>query len=186
MINQDIRYLAELVEQVQKGDSDAFAELYASTYKRQYQLAYSYLKDEYLAQDAMQETFILVLKNIGQLRDPGLFMAWINQINFRVCYSMQKKKKRMDSEINAVGEGDIEIIASDSPTPEDEVVRVDENNYVVSQLLKLPFTESQCIILKYYQNKTLDEIAYLMNISRSTVKRYIKKGLARLNEVMKQ
>ena len=33
MINQDIRYLAELVEQVQKGDSDAFAELYASTYK---------------------------------------------------------------------------------------------------------------------------------------------------------
>lgn len=55
MINQDIRYLAELVEQVQKGDSDAFAELYASTYKRQYQLAYSYLKDEYLAQDTMQE-----------------------------------------------------------------------------------------------------------------------------------
>ena len=113
-------------------------------------------------------------------------MINISAADMRNQFSMQKKKKRMDSEINAAGEGDIEIIASDSPTPEDEVVRVDENNYVVSQLLKLPFTESQCIILKYYQNKTLDEIAYLMNISRSTVKRYIKKGLARLNEVMKQ
>lgn len=184
MLNQDMRYLAELVEQVQGGDSDAFAELYALTYKRQYQLAYSYLKDEYLAQDAMQETFILVFKNINQLRDPGLFIAWINQINFRVCYAMQKKKKKSDNEINAAGEGDIEGLATESMTPEDEIVQIDENNYLVSQLLKLPFTESQCLILKFYQNKTLDEIAYLMNISRSTVKRYIKKGLARLKTVM--
>lgn len=186
MLNYDNRYLAQLVEQVQAGDTDAFAELYANTYKRQYQLAYSYLKDEFLAQDAMQETFILVLKSINQLKDPGLFIAWINQINFRVCYKMQKKKKISDDEINAAGEGEIEYIASGARGPEEEVVAIDHSEYLVSQVMKLPFTESQCIILKYYQNKTLDEIAYLMNISRSSVKRYIKKGLARLNEVLSQ
>ena len=52
------------------GDSDAFAELYAATYQRLYHFAYHYLKDEYLAQDALQETYILVLKNIHSLKNP--------------------------------------------------------------------------------------------------------------------
>ena len=41
----DYSYMAELVVNAQGGDSDAFAELYAATYQKQYQFAYSYLKD---------------------------------------------------------------------------------------------------------------------------------------------
>ena len=50
----DYKYIAKLVSRAQTGDSDAFAELYAATYQRQYHFAYRYLKDEYLAQDALQ------------------------------------------------------------------------------------------------------------------------------------
>lgn len=56
----------------------------------------------------------------------------------------------------------------------------------MNQILKLPFTESQVILLKYYQHMKHDEIARLMDISRSSVKRYLSSGLKRLQHVLKQ
>lgn len=99
MVVLDYGYLAELVVNAQNGDSDAFAELYAATYQKQYHFAYSYLKDEYLAQDALQETYILALRNLSKLRDPMLLIAWLNQINFRVCFHMYKKQERYNEEL---------------------------------------------------------------------------------------
>lgn len=87
----DYQYIAKLVTRAMTGDSDAFAELYAATYQRLYHFAYHYLKDEYLAQDALQETYILVLKNMHSLKNPELFISWLNQICFRICFNMQKK-----------------------------------------------------------------------------------------------
>ena len=96
----DYNYVADLVSRSQTGDSDAFAELYAATYQRQYHFAFCYLNDEYLAQDALQETYILALKNIMKLKDPSLVIAWLNQINFRVCYNLQKKQHRYNLEMD--------------------------------------------------------------------------------------
>lgn len=95
----DYKYIAKLVSRAQIGDSDAFAELYAATYQRQYLYAYHYLKDEYLAQDALQETYVLALKNLAKLKEPTLVISWLNQINFRVCYNLHKKQQRYYSEM---------------------------------------------------------------------------------------
>ena len=51
MAELDYDYIAKLVRKTQAGDSDAFAELYAATYKKQYYFTYQYVKDSYLAQD---------------------------------------------------------------------------------------------------------------------------------------
>lgn len=180
----DYKYIATLVTKAQEGSSDAFAELYAATYQRQYQFAYRYLKDEYLAQDALQETYILSLKNLSRLKDPSLVVAWLNQINFRVCYNMHNKQKRYNDEMN---EFDLETArqrASYQPSPEDSIINIDQQQYIMSQILKLPFTESQVIILKYYQDLNNNEIAKLMDISRSSVKRYLKSGKEHLGKIL--
>lgn len=109
----DYKYIAKLVSRAQIGDSDAFAELYAATYQRQYLYAYHYLKDEYLAQDALQETYILALKNLVKLKDPTLVISWLNQINFRVCYNLHQKQQRYNSEMIVNGDS---IFDSDSDT----------------------------------------------------------------------
>ena len=49
----DYNYLAELVLKTQRGDSEAFAELYTATYQKQYRFTYRYAKDAYLAQDIL-------------------------------------------------------------------------------------------------------------------------------------
>ena len=95
----DYSYLASLVSRVQDGDSNAFAELYAATYQKEYRFAYKYLKEEYLAQDALQETYILALNHIGSLKDPKLFVSWLNQINFRVCFKMHQRQQKYNAEM---------------------------------------------------------------------------------------
>ena len=85
-------YIGNLVISAQSGSSEAFAELYATTYNHTYNYSMHYLRDAYLAQDAVQETYISALKNINNIKDPSLFVAWLNQICFHVCYDMAKKK----------------------------------------------------------------------------------------------
>ena len=181
MDNLDFEYLNELVIKARQGSSNAFAELYTATYQRQYAYSYRYVRDEHLAQDALQESFIRVLKNIGKLEKPELFIAWLNQINFHVCYDMKKQRGF------SAGEVDIEEmhdLASTAPTPEEEAVEVDYNRYILRQVESLPMTESQVILMKYYQNMSLDEIAEQLNISRSTVKRYLKSGKEHLEKLV--
>ena len=87
----DYDYIAKLVRKTQEGDSDAFAELYTATYQSQYRFAYQYVKDPYLAQDILQEVYILVLKNLDTLKNPRLFVSWLHQITFRTVLTLGRK-----------------------------------------------------------------------------------------------
>ncbi len=185
MAELDYQYLANVVKRAQAGDSDAFAELYAATYQKQYRFAYSYLKDEYLAQDAVQETYISVLKGLGKLKDPRLFVSWLNQISFRVCFQIQKRQTRFDAE-TSLYQDTAPTLLDQSRDPERQVIHIDEKEYLVKQILNLPFSESQAITLKYINNMTLDDIADMMDISRSSVKRYLASGKKRLSKILQK
>ena len=181
MADLDYQYLAKIVMRAQTGDSDAFAELYAATYQKQYRFAYKYLRDEYLAQDAIQETYILALKNISTLRDPMVFISWLNQISMRVCFKMHHALQ-----LHNANTAELENDQAGDTTPESITVRVDENDYILRQVMTLPFSESQAILFRYYDDMKIDEIASLMNISKSSVKRYLKSGQEKLSKLIKR
>lgn len=178
----DYTYLAELVNHARNGDSDAFAELYAATYQKEYRFAYHYLKDPYLAQDALQETYITALKNLHKLKDSMLFVSWLNQINFRICFNMHKKQHRYAEELSDYINSHMAAKPSLAYTPEEEIVHVDEQEYIMKKILGLPFTESQVILMKYYENMKLEEIASVLEISTSSVKRHLAKGREKLGK----
>ncbi len=73
MNNLDQQYIAGLADLAVLGDSNAFAELYAATFQQQYRFSYDYLQDEYLARDALQETYIQVAGIWIPCRIPGFF-----------------------------------------------------------------------------------------------------------------
>lgn len=182
MDSLDYRYLASLVRKAQAGDSNAFAELYVATYQQQYRYAYKYLREEELARDALQETFVQALRNIRRLRDPNLFIAWLNRINFRTCYDM---KKAQHSELMDIyNEEHLAVQHSPHGRVEEEVLKIDSSEYIVRQVMNLPLTESQVILMKYYQEMKLDEIAEIMNTSRSSVKRYLRSGRNHLKKIL--
>lgn len=186
MAELDYEYLSTLVSRARTGDSDSFAELYAATYQKEYRFAYNYLKDEYLAQDALQETYILALKNLFTLKDSTLFVSWLNQINFRVCFNMHRKQNRYQEELSDYETGTLLQTIRYKDTPESKVAQEDEQDYIMKKVLDLPFTESQVIIMKYYQNMKLEDIARVMEISKSTVKRYLNSGKEKLGQTLER
>lgn len=180
----DYQYLKSLVLSVQEGDSNAFAELYAATYRKQYRFAYSYLKDEFLAQDALQETYIHALKSIQTINDPQLFVSWLNQICFRVCFKIYQKQLKYHDEMTPI---ETESIVDKSPSgasPENQVVKTDEGEYILNQIMKLPFSEAQAITLRFYHEMKIEEVANIMEVSKSTVKRYLKNGQNHLKNIL--
>ena len=178
MTSLDYQYLAQLVKRAQMGDSDAFAELYVATYQRQYRFSYRYLRDEFLAQDAIQETYILALKNITTLRDPTVFISWLNQINMRVCFDIYRKQRLYEAEQDQYEQSSLfrKEQRGDNESPELRTIRADQEEYLVKQIMSLPFSESQAIVLRYYRNMKIEEIARMMDISVSSVKRYLQSG----------
>ena len=174
------KYIAGLVIRAQHEDSDAFAELYGLTYPKVLHYAERYLRDSYLAQDAVQEIYILALKNISKLRDPSLFVAWMNQISFRVCYDLSNQHLE---NYGAITDPELlEVICDDKveKNPEFLVAKEDEYARLRNAIDNLPSHEKQVIVLRFFNNMKIDDIADTLQISKSTVKRYIATGLATL------
>lgn len=187
MAELDYEYLSDLVKKSQSGNSDAFAEIYAATYKKQYHYTYHYVKDAYLAQDILQEVYILALKNIKKLKNPRLFVSWLNQITFRVCFNTCKKQQQQAAELSNHAIDQIDLFNNSSEgSPEQQFALKIANQELMETILSLPPSDSQAVIMKYYNDMTLEEIASAMDCSRSTVKRYLAHGRKRLEQLLRE
>ncbi len=178
-------YIAEFVKRAQAGDSNAFAELYNMTFNKVYNYARHYLRDEHLAQDAVQEVFISALKNIQKLNDPTLFVAWLNQISFHVCFDMAKANK------TEYGEIDSELLEEVSDTkkesnPEATALENDETRRLKEAIDRLPASEKALVTMRYFNSMKIDDIVNATGISRSTVKRSLNTIIAKLKRYMKE
>ena len=113
MAELDYEYLDRLLKKAKEDDSDALAELYAATYRKQYRYACQYIEDPFLAQDILQDVYICAFENIELLDDSRRLASWLEEINYRICHeaSMQDhvlshflRAKIPDLEPQAAGE----------------------------------------------------------------------------------
>lgn len=176
-------YIGNLVIKAQAGNNDAFAELYATTYNHIYNYSMHYLRDQFLAQDAVQDTYIMALRKINTIKDPTLFVAWLNQICFHICYDMGKKLKNNTDSMNTEI---LELVSDDvrEHNPEGSYEDKEELNILQNAVDSLPFLEHQVIVMKYYNDMTLEDIADALSCSRSTVKRYLKSSKEALKKML--
>ncbi len=177
-------YIAGLVLCAQQSDNDAFAELYALTYNKVYNFCRHYLRDDHLAQDALQEVYISVLHNIQKINDPTLFIAWLNRISFNICYDMTRKNVNFDD----IFKPEImELLQDKHPdsNPEAKAQRRDEIRRIHQAVESLPFNQREVITMRYFNNMKIHAIANTLDISRSSVKRYIAAGLKALKILLR-
>lgn len=180
----DFDYIGNLVIRAQKNDTNAFAELYALTYQKEYRFACNYLKDPQLAQDALQETYISVLKNIRCIKEPRLFVSWLHSINFRICYDFMARNKR---DAYTSYDEHFENVPDDNTAhnPEQALIRRQNKAELIKFLQQLPEKEAQAIRLRYFKKMALEDIAQAMDCSLSSVKRYLLNGKKALEKSMK-
>jgi RNA polymerase sigma-70 factor (ECF subfamily) len=171
----DYQYYAYLASRIRKGDSNAFAELYDATYERLYRYVYYFLKNPDFVPDALQEIYISVYKNIHSLKMDKLLIPWMKQIAYHVCCDFAKQiagrhetATDLSDDTQASFSGTLE-----APDCFQSVFDKDTALQLNTALSKLPVKIRQAFLLRYEQELKLEEIADFMDVSLSSVKRYI-------------
>jgi len=179
--------LANLVILAQQGDEMAFATIYAATVKNQLSFATAFLKDARLAEDAVQEAYISLFKSLDKIKDPKTFVAYLNRINFNTCINVKKKYQRVSQELqHAQQEGHTEETLNVLPQPHEfgnpaeYYNEIELKNELSNAIDKLPDTKRAVIIMYYYQDMTIKEIALALACSDRTVKRQLSEAKATL------
>ena len=158
----------ELVDKVLRGDSNAFETLYNDTKRDVYYTALRILKNEEDAKDVMQETFITAIEKLGSLSDGTKFPQWVKGIAAKKCtrYFRKSKEDSLD-EKNELG---FEPADENTLIPE-EYVSDEVKRQVVMNIINdvLSDVQRQTIIMYYYDEMSLEEIAETMECPIKTV-----------------
>ena len=163
----DFNELAILVQKAKDGDSASFITLYEQTYQGTYLLAYSILKNKESAEDAVQEVYANVYLNLHKLNCNKTFIAWLNKITYNTSSTMYVRNKHVYSD-------GIDLSYIQDTNKERDPVEVSatkiQNEALCSLIDDLDTTLKVTLILKYYKNFKIREIAQIMGCPEGTVK----------------
>ena len=174
------------------GDRDAFIELVILYQEKIYQLAYRMLANRHEAEDVVQETFLRVFKNLHSY-DPNLkFSTWIYRIGTNLCIDrLRKKKVTYSLDVDPDGEGlnGYSQLPSDEPNPETQVLISETQEKIQQAISELPEKYKSVVLLYYFHDFSLQEIAGILNMPATTIKTrlhrardYLRKKISRENE----
>lgn len=169
----DNETITRLAFAAKNGNERSFEELYTAFYQKVYALARTTMKNDADAEDVLQQTFISAWTNIGKLDDPAAFNTWIQRITLNQCYSMLRKR-RIDIPIDVSefdGDDDEPMqIESDVMLPEVYAEKEDLRIRLGHIIDDLSDVQRQTIMLYYFDEMSVAEIAAAMDCSENTVK----------------
>lgn len=179
----NVEYYSLLASRIRRHDSDAFTELYHTTYQDLYRYAYYFLKDAHLAQDALHEIYILIWRSISSLKEDRLLYSWMKQITYHVCCDFLRKNTVLRDHETSVPVWDDSILEIwDKKDAFQQVWDDDFRENLNEALSGLPIQSRQAFLLRYENDLKLEEIADFLGCSLSTVKRAINKARKHLQK----
>lgn len=168
---------AEIIKRCQQEDQEAYDELYKAAGKKALWTVYLLAGRMDIAEDIVQEAFFQCFRNINKLQKPELFPVWFNRILLRTCWHMvyrERKKPAVSLEEEALTE-----LMSDENVSE----RVESNQMgsaIREAVNRLKPSMRSTVVLYYYNDLSIREIAQVMSCFQGTVKsrlHYAKKVL---------
>ena len=174
-----------LILAAQKTDGQALEELVKRIQKSVFTM-FSYLVDkrEDIA-DLTQDALIKMAKNIGSLKDPKLFKAWLNQIVTNVFYDYVKKYSK-DKNIELDNNKLLEIKDKIGCEPGEKCLFTEMEKLIKSAILTLPDNLRIVIVLREYEGLSYDDISRITNTTIGTVKSRISRARLRLQQELKE
>lgn len=171
-----MKYDIHIVKKAIKGDVAAFEQLLIQEEKQLYYMALSYVRNKDDALDALQETAYNALLSIGKLRKPQYFSTWLVKILIRECYKLLKEKNRI------IPYEEKELMMKLSYTESNEINLL----YVKEAVNQLKKEYQTAIILFYYHDLTIKDIAEVMEKPIGTVKTYLRRGRKNLKNELER
>lgn len=175
----DGEYERLLLERIQSGEREAFAELVRLFQEKIFTLAWSFFHDREDALEIVQETFMRLHAKIGMYRPEQSLHGWVYLLAHNLCidhYRKHAKKRRSECGLDEVAEGRLPV-AEDGRDEWEAQRQLDAIERVVA---KLSLRQRSVFILKYRQGLKLQQVAEAMAISLGTVKALHHRAIHRL------
>lgn len=168
----DKQKIAGLVAKIQSGDKSAFDELYKLTSERAYFVALEFTKNNQDAEDILQESYIKALSKINELDKPESFSSWLNQIVANKSKDFLKKKKTMLFNSDEEETDATELLPNEdtSFSPEESLDQTELQKTVMEVLDELSEEKRACVLMMYFEELSVGEIAETLEIPEGTVK----------------
>lgn len=173
-----MKTIKELVLSAKNGNKKAFDKLYKLTSNDVWFTCVSLLKDEENAKDIMQETYITAFLKLDTLKDEEKFCGWITSIAVNKCKN--KLKGKVEYQI------DDEVLIAETETDElmlpEEYINKAEKRKVLLQIIEdtLSFNQYQVVLMFYFNELSIAEIAQALEISEGTVKSRLNSSRAKM------
>ncbi len=173
-----MKTIKELVLSAKNGNKKAFDKLYELTSNEVWFTCVSLLKDEENAKDIMQETYITAFLKLDTLKDEEKFCGWLTAI--ATNKSKNKLKGKVEYQI------DDEVLIAETETDElmlpEEYINKAEKRKVLLQIIEdtLSFNQYQVVLMFYFNELSIAEIAQALEISEGTVKSRLNSSRAKM------
>ena len=173
-----MKKIKELVSSAKSGNKKSFDKLYELTHNDVWYNCLSLLKDEENAKDIMQETYITAFLKLDTLKDEEKFCGWVTTIAVNLC--KKKLKGKVEYQI------DDEVLITEAETDElmlpEEYITKTEKRKVLLQIMEdtLSFNQYQTVLMFYFDEMSIAEIAQALEISEGTVKSRLNSSRAKM------
>jgi len=133
-------------------------------------LAGLFVDDRNAAEDLVQEAFIRLARSSHRINDPAKAAAYLRSIVLNLARDHNRR--------GLVSLRHHHAASTEHSTGDDDIELRDDHREVIDALRALPHRQRDCVVLRYYQELGIDEIAEALGISRNSVKTHLKRGLA--------
>lgn len=177
-MNKATYSVEELIQRSQRGDGEAFRILIEQYRSALFGTAYLMVRDRQIAEEAVQDAILKMWQHIASLRDHERVKPWLMRILVNEVNHQFSKKSVLTVPLDQASE-----LADDCDA--DEMLIQGENNHLLKQALAmLPVEQKKVVVLRYFADLTIPEIAAATSNPEGTIKSRISRALDRLRKIM--
>ena len=174
-----------LIEACQRGDREAFHELFDAHKDRVWTVALRFTGDESAARDVTQQVFLKLFTSISGFRHEANFKTWLYRLVANECMDEFRKKRRLisfdffrpafDDRDEDYGEVDMKDWRQ-KPLQEEGLARLEISGAVLAAVMQLKPKLRMAILLKYYEDLSYEQMAEALGCSMGTVASRLNRG----------
>lgn len=181
----------ELAQRIEDGDQVAFTVLMRRYNRALYRTARSILKDDAEAEDALQESYLLAYRRIGQFRGDAKLSTWLTRIVVNEAIGRSRKASRRAEVIRLNGDQDPDLESEEESMsvapleqPERAAMRAQVRSLLERKIDELPDTFRTVFMLRGLEEMTVEEVADSLSIPEATVRTRFFRARGMLREAL--
>ena len=177
-----------LVKRAKTGDYRAFDLLVLKYQSRLISTAFKFVKDQQIAEDLVQDSFIKSFKSIGAFREDSTFYTWIYRITVNTSKNYLVSKKRKDEllQTDISKEENYVIEPIDKDTPEGLFHANQLHKVIIESLNGLGEDTKTALTLREFDGLSYEQIAEVVNCPVGTVRSRIFRGREVIDDAIKE